>query len=121
VIDNHVDIYNADELSVLNASVVELQAYEASLVAPILGPPVNVDVPYASQVGNVLNCTMGNWQGEPTTYVYQWQIDGSDVPSDGMDLPVDPVYVGFVATCIVTAENADGSTAAPPSNPVTIA
>jgi hypothetical protein len=121
VIDTHVAVFNADELSVLNAAVVELQAYEASLEPDAsTEPPVNRDVPYASQVGNVINCTMGNWDGEPTAYAYQWQIDGTDVPSDGMDLPVAEGDIGRVATCVVTAENAAGSTTAPPSNPVTI-
>ena len=37
--------------------------------------PTNIDVPYASQTGAILNCTMGNWGGEPTTYMYQWKLD----------------------------------------------
>jgi hypothetical protein len=124
VIDLHVETFSADELAILNAAVVELQAYEASLVVdPDVStePPVNRDVPYASQAGSVINCTMGNWDGEPTVYTYQWKIDGTDVPGDGMDLPIAEGDIGRVATCVVTAENAAGSTMAPPSNPVTIA
>ena len=40
-------------------------------------PPVNVDVPYVAQEGSVLTCTMGNWEGEPSHYAYQWRVDGS--------------------------------------------
>lgn len=123
VTELHAEVFNADELSILHTSVVELQDYERLMAPPegvAPGPPVNVDVPYTSQVGNVLNCTMGNWQGEPDSYTYQWRIDDTDVPSDGMDLPVAAGDIGHVATCVVTAHNTAGSTEAPPSNPVTI-
>lgn len=85
-------------------------------------PPVNRDVPYASQEGAVLNCTMGNWNGAPTAYAYQWKLDGATDVGDGaavyMFVPAD---VGKTATCIVSATNAAGTTAAPPSNGVLIA
>jgi hypothetical protein len=83
-------------------------------------PPVNVDVPYASQSGSVLNCTMGNWEGVPSSYIYQWRIDGVDVPSDGPDINVTETEIGRVATCVVTAQNALGATEAPPSNDLVI-
>jgi hypothetical protein len=85
------------------------------------GAPVNVDVPYVSQTGATLFCTMGNWSGEPTSYAYAWDMDG--VAAGG----TDPTYavqsgdVGKSATCAVTATNAQGSTAAPMSNAVTVA
>jgi hypothetical protein len=123
VIDTHVEVFSADELSVLNSAVVELQAYELSLAPPEVkepGAPVNADVPYASQTGTVLNCTMGNWEGEPDAYTYVWAVDGVDVSSDGPDMNVMPEDAGKVATCVVTAHNSYGSVAAPPSNPVTI-
>ena len=41
--------------------------------------PTNVTVPHVTQDGAVLNCTMGEWTGEPTSYAYQWQRAGSDV------------------------------------------
>ncbi|SRR5580765_2619196 len=83
-------------------------------------PPVNVDVPYASQNGNVLNCTMGNWQNEPTAYSYQWNDGTADVGTDTADFPIYPAYVGRTFTCVVTATNAGGSTVAPPSNGVEV-
>ena len=123
VVETHVEMFNADELAVLNASVVELQAYE-ELLAPVDGEateaPVNVDVPYASQSGATLNCTMGNWDHEPTSYAYQWTIDGMDAGTEA-DLVITANEVGKTAACVVTASNAIGATAAPPSNWVTIA
>ena len=61
---------------------------EASQYEPVLGtesggdaaptaPPANVDVPHVQQAGDTLTCTMGNWDGEPTGYAYQWQLDGA--------------------------------------------
>jgi hypothetical protein len=88
--------------------------------------PVNVDVPALLPIGPVvtgdaLNCTMGNWQGEPTAYHYAWLRD--DVDPIGEDSP-DYITVvedeGHFVTCTVTAENVRGSTAAPPSNTVTV-
>lgn len=86
-----------------------------------LQPPVNCDVPYASQTGAVLNCTMGNWYGEPTSYSYAWKLDGADAGTDSATYAVQPGDVGQTATCIVTATNSLGSTAAPPSNAVVVA
>ena len=84
-------------------------------------PPVNRDVPFVSQSGSTLNCTMGNWDGEPTSYAYQWQIDGADVGTGGADYAVQSGDVGKGAVCVVTATNALGSTVAPPSNSVVVA
>jgi hypothetical protein len=83
--------------------------------------PVNRDVPFVDQAGSELRCTMGNWTGEPTAYVYQWKMDGTDIPGDGATLPVTAADTGHSATCVVTAENAHGSTTAPPSNAVVVA
>jgi hypothetical protein len=78
--------------------------------------PVNVTVPHVSQAADVLSCTMGTWDGEPTAYAYQWQMDGADVGTDAATHTVTAGDVGLTATCIVTATNAIGSTTAPPSN-----
>jgi hypothetical protein len=88
------------------------------------GGPKNRDVPYVSgtgTVGETLSCTMGNWDGEPTSYAYQWKRDGT------LNLGTDSSYqivagdAGHSLTCVVTATNARGSTAAPPSNAITVA
>jgi hypothetical protein len=87
---------------------------------PATEPPVNVDVPYASQAGDVLSCTMGNWTGEPTAYAYQWKIDGADAGTDSETYTVTAADDGGTATCVVSASNAVGTTAAPPSNGVVV-
>lgn len=128
VAERHADLFNADDLSVINASVVELQAYEILLATPPANAPVNVDVPYLSQTADVLSCTMGNWEGEPKSYSYQWNFDGNDVGADvGAGAGGDPatysvttVDAGKVVICTVTATNDYGSTIAPPSNEVTV-
>jgi hypothetical protein len=78
-------------------------------------PPVNVDVPHVQQEGSVLTCTMGNWDGEPTHYSYQWRVDGVPVGSDSPSLQLSQADIGKTATCVVTAGNAKGIVEAPPS------
>lgn len=87
---------------------------------PATAPPVNVDVPHVSQTGDTLNCTMGNWEGTPTSYAYQWQLDGVDVGTDANTYTVTAGEAGQTATCIVTATNDLGSTTAPASNGVVV-
>jgi hypothetical protein len=82
--------------------------------------PSNVTVPYVSQSGDVLNCTMGTWTGEPTGYAYQWRIDGANVGTNSPNYTATTANVGNTATCVVTATNAAGSGTAPPSNAVVI-
>ena len=77
--------------------------------------PVNSAVPAVTQAGDTLHCTMGEWTGEPTTYAYQWKVDGAVVGTDAATHTVTAADVGKAASCIVTATNAHGSTAAPPS------
>lgn len=86
--------------------------------------PTNVDVPYAEQRGAVLNCTMGNWDNmdaEPHSYSYQWNDGTANVGTNSADHTVLPGDIGKSYTCVVTATNAGGSTAAPASNAVVVA
>jgi hypothetical protein len=98
----------------------------ARLVADVLGEieaPVNRDVPYASQpTTEIVDCTMGNWDGEPTEYSYEWHIDGiATGPSSPSSVRVlSPANVGHGLACVVTATNALGSTKAPMSNTVVV-
>lgn len=82
---------------------------------PATEPPANTAVPHVQQESDVLTCTMGEWTGTPTAYSYQWQLDGADAGTDAASYPVQAADVGQTATCVVTATNAAGSTAAPPS------
>lgn len=86
-------------------------------------PPVNRDVPLVDgtgTVGSTLNCTMGNWENEPTEYRYDWRSDGSPNAATGATYNVVAGDTGKAISCIVTATNALGSTAAPVSNAVSI-
>lgn len=100
--------------------------YEIGLEAAAPEPPpteapVNVDVPYVEQQGTSLSCTMGNWQGVPDAYAYQWKRDGTtDIGTNAATYAVAPEDIGTTVTCIVTATNAIGSTTAPPSNGVIV-
>jgi hypothetical protein len=83
-------------------------------------PPVNLDVPHATQDNDLINCTMGNWTGSPTSYAYQWQSDGVDVGDGTNPYPITAADAGKTVICVVTATNDAGSTAAPPSNEVVV-
>jgi hypothetical protein len=88
---------------------------------PPSAPPVNVDVPFVTQAGDTLSCTMGNWNGEPTAYAYQWQRDGTvAIGTGGATYAVTAEDVDHLVRCIVTATNASGATEAPPSNEVLV-
>jgi hypothetical protein len=91
---------------------------------PATEAPTNVDVPYVSGngvVGDTLNCTTGNWNGTPTGYAYAWAADGAPNGATGDTYTVVAGDAGKSITCVVTAANDAGSTAAPPSNAVAIA
>lgn len=98
---------------------------EASQYEPIPGvgggepapgaAPVNTAIPAVTQSGITLTCTQGTWDGTPTSYAYQWKMDGVNVGTNLATYDTIPADVGLTATCIVTATNATGSTAAPPS------
>ena len=104
-----------------DAGMVGNMAVFATAEAAPLVPPVNRDVPAVTQAGAVLNCTMGNWDGAPDTYAYQWRLDGTDVGDGTANYTTVPADVGKTAICTVSATNAAGTTVAPPSNQVMIA
>jgi hypothetical protein len=93
---------------------------------PPTEPPVNRDVPYVSgsgAVGSALSCTMGNWDNMGTgtvSYAYQWQSGGNPVGDGSASYTPVAGDSGMDVTCVVTATNEVGSTAAPPSNAVRI-
>ena len=97
----------------------EIGLLVASLTASA-APPVNVDVPFVSQEGATLTCTMGNWNGEPTEYAYAWMADGVANEATGATYTVKSEDAGKSLACVVTATNAMGSTTAPMSNAVAI-
>jgi hypothetical protein len=106
-------------------NIVSLVPVGAELPPPLPDTaPVNVDVPHVTPdvvtVADTLNCTMGNWENEPTEYHYQWMRDGSEpIGTDSADYVVVDLDVDHAIACVLTAENARGATTAPPSNAVT--
>lgn len=92
---------------------------EVTYAGPVGPPaPVCIDTPMISgtaAVGAELTCTMGNWGNTPDSYAYAWSTGGTA-----------PTYVvleadaGASITCVVSATNAGGTTAAPPSNAIAI-
>jgi hypothetical protein len=83
--------------------------------------PANTTVPAVTQAGTTLTCTQGEWSGEPTSYAYAWKLDDAAAGSDAATYEVQAGDVGKNATCTVTATNAAGSAAAPPSVGVVVA
>ena len=92
----------------------------------VVHKPGVIDIPYASAnaspavVGTVVTVTNGNWTGAPTSYTYAWQrsgvaIGGATAASYTL---VSADIGGKQIACVVTAVNANGSTAAPPSNAI---
>jgi hypothetical protein len=87
--------------------------------------PQYIDIPYVSStlpiaVGCVLTSTVGNWFGTPTGYAYQWKSNAVNV---GTSVPTYTVVAGdsgHSMTCVVSATNANGTTAAPASNAIVI-
>lgn len=91
-------------------------------------PPRVVDAPavtvggsvVASCVaGDVLTCTNGNWEGEPTGYAHAW-LAGSATVGSGPTYTAQPGDAGQSVVCEVTASTAVGSTTVV-SNAVSVA
>lgn len=103
----------------------EMRELIATLTPPA-GLPVNVDVPHVQQagagVGSSLTATMGNWQNmeSASSYRFQWKRGAANVGTNSASYAVTAPDIGTTMTCVVTATNALGSTAAPPSNSVTV-
>jgi Concanavalin A-like lectin/glucanases superfamily len=85
--------------------------------------PVNTSIPVVSgniAVGQILTCSAGVWDGIPTTFVYQWQRDGTNISA-----ATHSTYTLVLADslhairCVVSAINIFGATSIP-SNTVTV-
>jgi surface protein len=89
-----------------------------------LGVPVNTVAPVISgfnTLGSTLTSTTGTWTNSPTSFAYQWNRNGSPIPS-----ATSSTYIlvgadnAAAITCVVTATNAAGSTSAT-SNTIIVA
>jgi hypothetical protein len=81
-------------------------------------PPINTAAPGITgtpKVGKELTCTNGSWSGSPTiVYSYQWSRGGEAISLATINTyTVQSADEGYVLSCVVTATNGAGSTAAP--------
>lgn len=115
--NQHFASYNAGEVAAFTADeAARLEALGVTGEAPpAASAPVNTAVPAVTQAADVLTCTTGTWDHEPTGYGYAWTLDAAPVGTDSATHTVTSADAGKSAVCTVTATNATGSTAAPPS------
>jgi hypothetical protein len=108
-----------EHLSSLETRVTALEA-QIVAIATVTLPPMVVTIPYASQEGDTLACSMGTWRGEPTNYAYSWKRDGTTDVGSGDSYTLVADDAGHSLACVVTATNANGATEAPPSNAIAV-
>jgi hypothetical protein len=88
------------------------------------GAPVNTGLPVvtgAPFAGESLTCGTGTWSGGPTGYVRQWRRDGAAIAgATGATYVVVAADVYHQLTCLVSATNAAGSSAAAESEAVLV-
>ena len=95
-------------------------------VVGVASKPFNTAVPYAHAnatppvVGTVCNCTTGLWIGLPSSYTYAWYRTGTVISgATAANYTLIAADIGGKhITCVVTAVNGVGTTAAPPSNAI---
>ncbi len=60
--------------------------------------------------GHDLTCAPGTWTNSPTSYAYQWSLDGTPIAgATAASYPVPALDDGESLTCAVTASNAVGA------------
>jgi hypothetical protein len=86
-------------------------------------PPVNREPPKIEgkgALGETITAQMGTWDNDPSDYSFQWLRDGAPVGENTINYRVDTADQGHEITCVVSAVNAKGLVAGPPSNGVKI-
>jgi len=86
--------------------------------------PTNTSVPAVTgdgKCGHELSVTLGNWNGTPTSYTYQWRAAAAAInKATANKYTPKTADIGKAVDCVVTARNLGGATAAPASNAITI-
>jgi hypothetical protein len=83
-----------------------------------IAPPAITGTPSA---GHVLSCSTGTWANTPTTYAYQWSLDGTPIAdATSATYTVQAIDEGNTLTCAVAAINSAGAGATVTSAAVTI-
>jgi hypothetical protein len=84
-------------------------------ILPALAPPVNTAAPVLTGtpfINYTLACSTGSWTNSPTGYTYQWRRGTTNIAGATVNAyVVTSADYGFALNCLVTATNADGSTA----------
>src|SRR5215469_1634730 len=88
-------------------------------------PPGLMATPYIELTGSngqirTYQCSNGGWTNAPTSYTFQWHINGTNAGTNSNTYTSIPSDMGKTINCTVTATNATGSTTAPPSNSIII-
>jgi hypothetical protein len=82
----------------------------------VLSPPANTEAPSISgtpATGQTLTCSTGGWTASPTGYGYEWVLEGTPiVGATESTYTVSAADEGLKLTCVVTATNGAGKTAA---------
>jgi len=116
-LSGYTDAPNYDGTGVVTLSNGKTITY-SGIVIPV---PVNTVAPAVTPspatVGQACSCTTGTWTGSPTSYSYQWKLDGSNVGTNSSSYT--PVAAGTL-TCTVTPSNAGGAGTPAVSNSVTV-
>jgi hypothetical protein len=117
-----------------SADIVDVTSSDQENVNAVLVPPapVNEAAPQLSgtpAVGQVLSCSEGSWENDPTAFAYAWLRGGTPIDSQTTNsYTLQAADEGHGISCKVTATNAGGSASAtsatvqvpvspPPSDP----
>jgi hypothetical protein len=117
----YIDQYYAGIVSVTAPNTAS--GVDGALLEVAATKPANAGAPSLSgamSVGNVLSCTQGTWNDNPTSLAYKWLRNGGAIAGQtGSTYTVQSADRGTSISCEVTASNGAGSASAT-SNTVAI-